>query len=156
MLLIYHFDTKSDTTRRITNRVLRLELGFFPKPTQRIILKMIGFAHDRTGSTMYFRFPDVRERFIEEEDVDAVDEWELPGLAVDAQFGQNASLGRGEHATASTTEAFDLDLGFMDPQKDFFSVIVNSRFGTVFEDNVQDNANNISLVFEVHDVTAST
>ena len=136
--------------------MLRLELGFFPKKSMRITLKMVGFTSDKNGGSLYLRFPDVKPSYLEEEIIDVVDGWELPGIALEAQYGVlGSTLGRGAYDKTSTTQVFDLDLGFMDVQKDYFSVMLNSRFGTGVG-GTADNFNNASIVFEVHDVTAAT
>lgn len=156
MLLIYNLDAAPDAQREIYNKELRLELGFFPKATQRITLKMVGFSHDNEDAYQYLQFPDVRSTHLDEEEIDAAEGWKLPGIAFNAQYGQpDSTLGSGHHRRGTTTIATDLDLGFMDPQKDYFRVISNTRLG------IDDPAwagwyNNLSLVFEVHDVSVST
>ena len=153
MLLIYHFDSETKAVRRHNNKELRLELGFFPKPTSRISLRMIGFASDHANEQLHLEFPDVKPLSLERESVDATDEWELPGLGFDMTHGP-LSKGRGSFTRGSQTRVVDLDLGYMDPQKDFFRVIINARYAVL--ENTTDNLNNVSLVFEVHDASAAT
>jgi hypothetical protein len=155
MLIVYHYDSKTDAFRRIQNLPLKLQLGFFPKKTARIALKMVSWAVDKTGGPVYLEFPDVRPRHIEEEIIDAADAWELPGFGFETGTGAFLSHGVAQLEKSSDTVALDLDLGFMDPQKDFFTVIVNSRFGNPEATDI-DNLNNLSLVFEMHDVSAAT
>lgn len=155
MLLVYHFDSKSDAFRRIENYPLKMELGFFPKKTARLALRMVGWAVDKVGGPLYLEFPDVRPRYIEEEFIDAADEWELPGVAFETGSGSLLTHANAQFAKSSDTEIVNLDLGFMDPQKDFFTVVINARYGNPEGSDI-DNLNNISLVFEMHDVSAAT
>ena len=156
MLLIYHLDAAPDVQREIYNKELRLELGFFPKATQRITLKMVGFAHDKDDAYQFLQFPDVRTTHFDEEKIDAASQWDIPGIGFSAQYGQpDSTRGSGHHSRGATTIATDLDLGFMDPQKDYFRVIADTRFG--IDDSIWPGwYNNISIVFEVHDVSTAT
>jgi len=159
MLLVYHLDSETDQLR-IISKEMRLQLGFFPKATQRLALKMVGFANDSFDvagdsgcAVIYLEFPDLKT-VIETSVLDETIQRNVPGLGFEAQYGQPASLvGKGDYYRAATTIACDLDLGFMDPQRDYFSVVLSSRFA---RDLGEDYLNNVSLVFEMHDVTAAT
>ncbi len=160
MLLIYHLDSETDQLREI-GKEIRLQLGFFPKSTQRLTLKMVGYANDSFDvagdsgcALIYLEFPDLRSRYLETDVLDATIQRNVPGIGFEAQYGQPASLvGKGDYYRAATTHVTDLDLGFMDPQKDYFSVKISSRFA---RDENEDYLNNASLVFELHDVTSAT
>jgi hypothetical protein len=157
MLLVYHFDKNDSPIESFKNQELRLNLGFFPKQNTYIKLKMVGYANDTEGGIVYMRFPDLIDGELEEEIGDFADIFEIPGLAVEADEGgfKDDEEGTGRFYDQTDTRIFNLDLGRMDTQKDYFRIIVNARRGT---DADQDrmNLNNFSCVLEMSHGSANT
>ena len=146
VLLIYHFDKNNSDTEEFTNQLIRLDLGFFPSKDTYIKLRQVGFSCNTRGGTVHIEFPDTLPQYIEEEKIDASDLWEKPGFDFICNYGENGEAGSGEYIGQSTHLDLNLNLGTMDTQKDFFSVIVNGRRAS---STGQDNLNSISLVLEM-------
>ena len=147
MLLVYHIDKNDSSIENFLDEELRLNLGFFPKQNTRVKLKMVGFSNDTEGGIVYLRFPDLISDEISEVNSVFSSVFSAPGIAIGADEGDFNGVASeyGRFARQSDTRVFDLDLGRMDTQKDYFTVTVNARRG---KDSGYDrfNLNNFSCV----------
>jgi hypothetical protein len=157
MLLVYHIDKNDNQIEEFKDEELRMELGFFPKQNTHVKLKMVGFSNDTEGGIVYMNFPDLIGGELEEEIGDFTDAFEVPGLAIGADEGGflGGAAGTGRFYDQSDTRIFNLDLGRMDTQKDYFRIIVNARRGTDF-DKPRINLNNFSCILEMSHGSANT
>jgi len=146
VLLVYHFDKNNSLIEEFLNQPIRLDLGFFPKQNTYIKLRQVGFSCNARGGTMHVDFPDCLPSFISEEKLDFSDTWEKPGFDFICNYGENGISGAGNYEGQSTHIDTNLNLGNMDTQKDFFTVVVNGRRAT---ENQSTNLNSVSFVFEM-------
>ena len=168
MLLVYHVDKNDTHIEDFFNEELRLELGFFPRQNTRVKLKLVGFSNDTEGGIVYMRFPDLIGGDMEEVLGDYTDAYEVPGLAIGADEGSfvdgNGAImasNYGRYASQTDTRIFDLDLGRVDTQKDYFRVVVDARRGTDKPPSgsvptPRINLNNFSCILEMSDGNATT
>lgn len=155
MLLVYHFDKPPFTDSAFDNEEMRLQLGFFPKENTHLIFKMASCSTFNEMNTAHLEFPDLRKEALEQHIGDYADLWELPGLVLHGdEEGFSGIYGRGRYTRSTGNQVMDLDLGFMDTQKDYFTVIVNGRRAKAGE--TKNNLNNISLIFEMRHASVAT
>jgi len=147
VLLIYHYD-KSLADETFTNVVARLDLGFFPKEHTYLRFKQIGFSTETlgTGGTVNVEFPDMLPSHSETERIDKTDLWESPGFVFSARRGEQARA-TGRFDAISEHYDLNLDLGPMDPQKDYVSIIINGRRAA--QESSKNNLGSISIVLEM-------
>ena len=158
MLLVYHIDKNDNQIEEFNDEELRLELGFFPSQNTHVKLKMVGFSNDTQGGIVYMNFPDLISGELEGEIGDFSDIFEVPGLAIASDEGGFVGAilpGSGRFYDQSDTRIFNLDLGRMDTQKDYFRIIVNARRGTDFNTD-RINLNNFSCILEMSHGSANT
>lgn len=164
MLYILHFDKNDDEDERFNGEEMRIDLGAFPKQNTHIRLRMVGFNTNQKSGDVHIRFPDLEPQYMEEEIIDETDSQEIKGIVIQACEGsiwgdnrprqannvlRDTSGGLGNFSRSSDNRVFDLHLGRLDTQKDYFRVIVNARKAR--DDNVNLNTlNNVSVVLEVH------
>jgi len=155
VLLVFHHDKNDSAFASFYQQELRVDLGFFPKKNTNIILKQVGWYNHDEGTAIHLSFPDLSPQYLQEERVDESDFWEVPGLTFHADGGCGLGIAQyptGRWIRSSSHRDVNLHLGVMDTQKDFFTIIVNSRRAVDDEDNPDLNSlNNITVVIEMID-----
>lgn len=127
VLLIYHFDKFDNREQFFDSQEIRLDLGFYPKSNTYIKLRQLGYCVNNRGGMIHLDFPDVEGYNVTKEEIDEYDGWEMKGLVFSNRTGENASLKEGQYNGCSEHYDLNINLGTMDTQKDYFSVIVNGR-----------------------------
>jgi hypothetical protein len=158
VLLVYHFDKNDLIDESFSNQAIRLDLGFYPKANSRLKLKSVGFNVNTEGGTVYIAFPDLLDYYWSEETIDETNAWEMPGIQFSTFQGiKRSPEGFARFSNSSNQIDMDLDLGVMDTQKDYFTVVVNGqRAETEVTDPSLNALNNISVVIEMVENSVAT
>jgi hypothetical protein len=146
VLLIYHYDKHNTNEEQFLNQEIRLDLGFFPKPNTYVKLRQLGFSCNSRGGSVHLSFPDTHTDNVSYEEIDKVNIWEMEGFVFSARYGENDE--NGAYLGSSDHYDLNLNLGVMDTQKDFFTIIVNGRRADV-ESTTLNNLSSISIVLEM-------
>ena len=153
MLLLYTLD-KNDTTsnEKFYKDVMRIDFEHNLPIGTRAKLRMIGFNSDGYGNQVFLQFPDLLSNELEMVTGDFVEEWKVPGIAFVSDSGSmRDEIGTGRFDASSDMRALDLDLGRVDHNKSYFSIIVDAR--RAVRDNIdRTHLNNVTVVIEMmHD-----
>jgi len=164
VLLVYHFDKNEKDEQHFEDEPIRLDLGFFPKQNTKIRFKSIGWNNNSRGGEVFAEFPDVLPDFIYEEEIDEESRREVKGIMFSAREGIPADTfdggvfqAPGRYEKQCDNRVVDIELGYMDTQKDFFTVVINGRRGIDpdFDETALfrvNNLNNVSIILEmIHD-----
>lgn len=161
VLLVYHFDKNENDEEFFEDQEVRLDLGFFPKQNTKIRFKSIGWNNNSRGGEVFVQFPDVLPDQIYEEEIDLEDRREVQGMMFSANEGVplkeiDTLKAPGRFGKQSDNRIVELELGYMDTQKDYFTLIVNARRGVDpdYDEGLDrsNNLNNISVILEmIHD-----
>lgn len=149
VLLILHYDQNDVSPSPFYDTDVRLDFGFFPKQNTRMKLKSVGYNVNSEGGTVYLGFPDVLSHSLSNVELDLTEVWETPGFRFSTEVGQKSGLeGRARYVQSSNNIDLDIDLGFVDTQKDYFTIKVNGR-RAVEGGGALNALNNITIVLEM-------
>jgi len=147
VLLIYHFDKHDTNTEIFDNQPIRLDLGFFPKQNTYIKLRQVGYCVNTRGGNVHLSFPDILTESVTNEEIDESYVWEVKGITLSNNSGENGFPNEGNYDSCSEHTDLNLNLGTMDTQKDFFTVIVNGR--RAVDGGTSNNLSGVSIVLEM-------
>lgn len=148
VLLIYHYDKHNSNSEQFLNQEIRLDLGFYPKANTYIKLRQLAYSVNSKGGRIHLNFPDLIDNSLTVEEKDASNLWEMEGIVFSNRTGEYDNAGTGDYDSSSDHYDLNLNLGIMDTQKDYFSIIVNGRRADV-ESSTLNNLSSITIVLEM-------